>query len=259
MSPFPVAVLAAMLTTPMLGAAEMPGIMLHAERFAGNAKVVQDEMAFGGKAVRGTRWYYFCQQVPFPQGDGEYHVYLRAKSDFSPANPIQLGTLQDGKLKILAAVPAPAPGRWTWMKFAPLQAKAVGNWFCIHGGGQDASQWTMLDGIVISRRASLSSEVLDQAMRAIPPQAGILTAPRASTPPILDGRLDDACYQAAAEAFPFVRLGQPRFAEAQTRVSAAWDATNLYIAARMDDPVLDPMANRLGDFRKTLTVLGTGR
>ncbi|MBM4045962.1 MAG: hypothetical protein FJ279_12665 [Planctomycetes bacterium] len=234
------------------GLAALPGTLFHAERFVGNAQIVQDDTAFGGKAVRGTRWYYFCQQVPFPQGAGEYHVYLRTKSDGTD-NPIQLGTMQQGNLEILAAAPSPPPGRWKWIKFSPVQAKTVGPFFVIHGGGQVPSQWTMLDGIVITRQASLAAETLDRAMRTTPPHLGILTAPRAAAPPVIDGVLNDACYQLAPEAFPFVRLGQPRFAEAQTRVSAVWDDTNLYIAAQMDDQILNPVANRLGDFRRSVT------
>ncbi len=236
---------------PALGAAELPGIMFHAERFSSNAPVVQDETAYGGKAVRGTRWYFFCRDVPFPQGDGEYHVYVRAKSEGAD-NPIHLGTFQQEKLKIVAALPPPPPGKWTWVRFAPLSAGAVGSRFAMHGGGQNHSQWTMLDGIVIARSPSLSPETLDQAMRATPEPAGILAAPRLAAPPVIDGLLDDACYAQAPEAFPFARLGQPRFAAAQTRVSALWDDTNLYIAAQLHDPVLDPAGNRLGDFRKTV-------
>ena len=90
-------------TSVLLSApAQLPGTFFHAERFAANAKVVDDPTALGGKAVRGTRWYYFCRQVPFPQGDGDYRVWLRVKTE-GPDNPIQLGRLQDKNLTILAA------------------------------------------------------------------------------------------------------------------------------------------------------------
>lgn len=235
-----VSALAAGLVAAAMGA-ELPGTLLHAEQFVGNAKVVVDPGALGGKAVRGTRWYYFCRQVPFPQGDGDYYVWLRLKTEGTD-NPIHAGALQDKKLTVLATAPAPAPERWTWVRLGPLQAKRVGPWLAIHGGGQAASQWTMLDGILITRRASIAPDELDAAAAALPAKAGVVAAARA-------GR-ERGRYELSGEAFPFLRAGQARLAQAQTRVSAAWDADNLYISARLDEPVLDPAANRRGDFRQ---------
>jgi hypothetical protein len=241
----------ALLASPVVQAAELPGILFHAEHFVGNAKVVEDPTALGGKAVRGTRWYYFCQDVPFPQGGGKYHVYLRVKSEGTD-NPVQLTVVREGKLKVVASVASPPAGRWTWVEFAPLDAKTVGPRFAVHGGGQAAAQWTLLDGLVIARRSGISSQTLDDAFQALPSQAGLLVAPRTDVPPIVDGVVDDACYRSAPPAFPFVRLGQPRFAQSQTRVWAACDDAKLYLAARLLEPALDVAANRRGDFRPTI-------
>ena len=64
-----------------------------------------------------------------------------------------------------------------------------------------------------------------------------VTAVRADAPPVIDGRLDDALWQAAPAADGFVqsdpREGQP--ATEQTQVHVAYDDAYLYIAARCLD------------------------
>lgn len=242
--------LIAWLSASGASAVELPGVLLHAADFVGNATLLDDETALEGQALRGSRWYYFCREVPFPQGDGAYHVYVRLKSE-GVENRIGLVRIgDDNKPEVLATVALPKPGAWTWVKFAPVEAKTVGPRFALHCTGQDKSQWILLDGIVISREPELSAATLDEAFRAMPSTAGLLVAPRTATPPTIDGKLDDACYQSAVAAFPFVELGRPRFVPAQTQVWAAWDADRLYLAARMNEPILDPAANRRGDFQQ---------
>ncbi len=63
-------------------------------------------------------------------------------------------------------------------------------------------------------------------------------APRVSTPIRIDGKLDDAAWQAAAWTDSFVDIegnskSKPRF---RTRAKIAWDDTHLYIAAEMEEP-----------------------
>lgn len=235
-----------------LSSAQFPGLVFHAAQFAGNGKVIDNASAFGGKAVRGTRWYCFCREVPFPQGDGVYHVYLRAKSE-GPDNPLELARIDEGRYTVLASRPSPPPGQWTWLEFAPLSAKAAGPWLAVHGGGQNAAQWTQVDGIVISRTAGLPEATLDEAAHALPPETGLLAAPWIQPPPVIDGLVEDACYRSPPEAYHLTRLGEPRFAQAQARIWTARDGSNLYVAAQLDEPLLDPRANRLGDFQKTVT------
>jgi hypothetical protein len=64
------------------------------------------------------------------------------------------------------------------------------------------------------------------------------TCPRAAAPPIIDGRLDDAAWQAAPWTAYFVDIQgasqpNPRF---QTRVKMLWDDDYLYIAAELQEP-----------------------
>ena len=54
--------------------------------------------------------------------------------------------------------------------------------------------------------------------------------------PQLDGRLDDACWQAAAVTEPFLSLGTHKPAPIQTRVRVAYDRAALYVAIDADEP-----------------------
>jgi hypothetical protein len=63
-------------------------------------------------------------------------------------------------------------------------------------------------------------------------------AVRASPPPRIDGRLDDAAWLAASWSEPFVdiegdRRPRPRF---DTRVKMVWDADHFYVGAELRDP-----------------------
>lgn len=63
-------------------------------------------------------------------------------------------------------------------------------------------------------------------------------APRTAQPPVIDGKLDDACWQAAPWTADFVdiegdRKPRPAF---RTQARIAWDHRYLYIAARLEEP-----------------------
>ncbi len=80
---------------------------------------------------------------------------------------------------------------------------------------------------------------------AVAAQPSLLTAYYADTPPLIDGQLDDTCWQGASAATPFVRatgLGQP---EEQTIVRMCWDERNLYLGIRANESYLEPRLNML--------------
>ncbi|NMA41026.1 MAG: hypothetical protein GX937_12720 [Lentisphaerae bacterium] len=69
----------------------------------------------------------------------------------------------------------------------------------------------------------------------------VLTAAvRTATPPEIDGRLNDACWEEAAVADDFVLFGGRGYATVKTEARVLWDANNLYIGMRCFDanPVL---------------------
>lgn len=65
------------------------------------------------------------------------------------------------------------------------------------------------------------------------------SAPRVSTPPVIDGKLDDAAWQGAAWTEEFVDIQgkvAPRQPWFSTRAKLAWDDEALYVAATMEEP-----------------------
>ena len=65
-------------------------------------------------------------------------------------------------------------------------------------------------------------------------------APRAESPPAIDGILDDPAWQAAPWTAPFIDIrGEDRPApQWDTRAKIAWDDAHLYIAAELEEPHL---------------------
>lgn len=60
--------------------------------------------------------------------------------------------------------------------------------------------------------------------------------PRFGQPPVLDGNLDDACWQTASRLTPFILYDSPKPATQQTVGMVARDAKNLYIALECREP-----------------------
>ncbi len=66
-----------------------------------------------------------------------------------------------------------------------------------------------------------------------------VTAPRCHVAPVLDGRLDDACWAAGKWSTGFQLLGEPgRQAPAQTRFQFCSDGRRLFLAVRAEEPNL---------------------
>lgn len=62
------------------------------------------------------------------------------------------------------------------------------------------------------------------------------TAYRVSAPPTIDGRLDDACWQAAPRSPRFTDLISGRRAIHDTRAAVLWDDENLYVGFWVEEP-----------------------
>ncbi len=73
---------------------------------------------------------------------------------------------------------------------------------------------------------------------AIPFAPQTYTCVKTSTPPTIDGRLDDAVWQYAAPTAPFADITDGRPVRLETRAMMAWDDHAFYVAARMEEPDL---------------------
>lgn len=66
----------------------------------------------------------------------------------------------------------------------------------------------------------------------------VYRAPRATTPPNLDGRLDDEAWTDAPPTEPFVHTVNGEPGDPHTTARVAWDATHLYVAFEVSDGYL---------------------
>ncbi|HJN15175.1 MAG TPA: hypothetical protein QGH10_06790, partial [Armatimonadota bacterium] len=73
----------------------------------------------------------------------------------------------------------------------------------------------------------------------------VLTIYHTSEPPVLDGALDDACWQAASVASHFISAQKDRLPEEQTQARACWDDENLYLGIEAFEGMLEPKLNML--------------
>ncbi len=64
------------------------------------------------------------------------------------------------------------------------------------------------------------------------------TAQRAAAPPVIDGRLDDPVWQAAARSPRFVDLISGRETLHSTQAAVTWDHENLYVAYWIEEPLV---------------------
>lgn len=82
----------------------------------------------------------------------------------------------------------------------------------------------------------------------------LLPIARLSAAPVIDGKLDDAVWQEAPEAAPFVKIGKTRFTEfaaEATTVKVGYDGQNLYAAFRCAQRCLEPLRNTIEQFKMT--------
>ncbi|MBR7144260.1 MAG: hypothetical protein IKD10_04895 [Lentisphaeria bacterium] len=78
---------------------------------------------------------------------------------------------------------------------------------------------------------------------------GVVAVGKASGKVVIDGKLDDPAWQNSISLTPFILQKQNRFATEQTVAKLLWDEENLYVAFRCYDRALDPVNNRMPDFK----------
>jgi len=78
-------------------------------------------------------------------------------------------------------------------------------------------------------------------------------ASRTSTPPKIDGGMDDDCWQQSLQLPPFLLSHGVETATEQTWARLAWDEDNLYIFLECFESVLDPILQQQAAFKATQT------
>ncbi|MBU0714316.1 MAG: hypothetical protein KJ964_03035, partial [Verrucomicrobia bacterium] len=91
----------------------------------------------------------------------------------------------------------------------------------------------------------------DFAMAA--PLPGLIAAGETPAAPVIDGKLDDACWQNAIEIAPFINADtSDKKALEQTKAYICYDRNNLYVAFHCAQGCLDPAQNQLQAFKKDI-------
>lgn len=81
--------------------------------------------------------------------------------------------------------------------------------------------------------------------------APLVTAYRTPTAPVLDGKLDDACWQAASVCGPFLPADGSAL-DARSQAYVCWDAEHLYVAFECFDRYLEPALQQMDRVRATV-------
>ncbi|MDY0169764.1 MAG: hypothetical protein RBS80_24685 [Thermoguttaceae bacterium] len=232
--------------------AEVGPWLLEAEDYAVNrATVAKDPDASGGAVCRAGRWLSLGG-FPFPRTSRPVTVYAKVQSAHGN-DSFRLMTTQGGQKQTLHAVAAERPNEWQWLAFGPLTAGEVGDSFVFEllredGTVGDAS----VDCLVISTRTDLSGEEL-AAAAPLAAQGPLAVVARTETPPILDGKADDACWRHTVALRGFLGVGGTFPAQAETTVRLCYDATHLYAFFQCDEPILNVAQQRRHEFLATVT------
>ena len=91
-------------------------------------------------------------------------------------------------------------------------------------------------------------EILPEAKQ----NTAFIPAGAITVPPVIDGVLDDECWQRTLAVSPFEKIGKYRFTNfvfEQTQVRIAYDKNNLYLGFTCLQNCLEPLRNALDDFR----------
>ena len=79
-----------------------------------------------------------------------------------------------------------------------------------------------------------------------------LVCNRAVTPPVIDGKLDDACWEEAIVAGNYLLSGGRGLANQRTQSRVAYDGKYIYFACLCKERCLDPALNQLDKFKATI-------
>lgn len=197
--------------------------------------------------------YILLSGIPTPRTSRPLFVYARVNMPDSDAYCAVRGQTETGSQRLNTMSPE-VTGEWTWITGEPVAAASVGDIVRLQGhGAKEASGKIAIDRVAVSTQGDLSDEALDAARVVYLKNAPAFTAVRADSPPQLDGKADDACWEYAPVLSNFAR--QSTFAPAAhaSQMQFAWDSQYLYWYFRGEEPVLRPEMNKLHEFKKEVT------
>ncbi|NLC56665.1 MAG: hypothetical protein GX774_07515 [Armatimonadetes bacterium] len=225
---------------------------LEAEAFIPHPAAVTDEpQASAGQALRDAR-HVIAAGMPFPRTRHPVTVYARVWTSHAE-DRFALLTWQGGVRQAMRTARPRAQQRWEWIAFPPVVAGEVGDDFGVCSQREAAARGDVrLDCVVLATTEGLSAEQL-AAAPALLDARPLAQVNRLATPPVIDGRPDDPCWQQTVACTGFMGLGTTTAADAPTTVRLGYDATHLYALFACQEPVLSTAQQRRHEFIARVT------
>jgi hypothetical protein len=198
-----------------------------------HGRVVKIADASGGAAMWGKRWYEVTR-VPTPLTSRPLHYYLRIRCNTQKAITV---SLRNG-YQTVAQAESQGAETWKWLRIGPVDAAAAYPAVTVQYG-TDPETEILLDRVVISTSPELGN--LDEAVNAIPVSGRVRI-----------GRGDEATPQNSIAVGPFMLNQTKKLATEQTTVRFAYNATHLFATFHCLESALDPVENRLHEFKNTV-------
>ncbi len=236
------------LDVPPLKDVPVPPVRFEAENWISPDWRGMDEAA-SGQAGAADRYWFRTQLIPFPQTSQPVDICARVNA-FS-GDKLRVETCNGGSRQTLAEQVIKQDG-WQWVRFTGFSAAEMGESFAIYQiRPERGREQTLLDSIVLTTEPELSEAELD----ALPAyqQRPFAAVGRAVSGPVIDGQGDDAAWQQATTLQPFLSGLEGAAPQAATEAQIMWDDDNLYVRFHCAEPLLDPVNNRVNDFRKRYT------
>ena len=201
-------------------------------------KFAEDKNASGGMVTWGTRWYRLAE-VPLPMNKQPVYMYIYAKTADNKKQYFMLSSRKRNYNK----THLPFANKWCWIKLGPMRYNGFP--VSIRPGGT-AGIKSYLDGFVMSRSSQLTDAQLNEIKNAA--CNGKIAIGKCAKAPLVDGKLNDACWKRTITVSPFLLNRSSEFAKEQTRAYLTYDDKNIYVGFRCEAIVLDPKQNRLHEF-----------
>ena len=235
---------------------------LEAEDFNGNGYINNDASCGSGKIVTGKTWYEMVKNIPIPDSSRQLYCFARVRT----ALPAYWFLAYDTK-KPFGWFQTPGENKWVWVCIGQFKKDAKNQGimprvFLQKPRGSSAQTTDgAIDAIVFSdtndpavaeelfRQSTVKKpEVSSAADNARAAELAALqrfyTVKEVSSPPKVDGNIDDAAYRDAPEAADFILLGGRKLAGEKTVVKAVWYKDSIYIAAKLYESRM-PLLRRL--------------
>jgi len=206
-----------------------------------------DNSALGGKAVVCNAYSRF-EGIPFPRTNRVASIYVRIKPG-SEKEAYRLYTVFPGQKQIIASINPTKSGAWQWLRFPNVSSGEVGDTFNLeYAPDSSITQDTAyIDSVVVSTQDNLTDSNLDNSPLLLP-ERPFTTVAKCPEPPVIDGKGDDLCWKNTVACTDFLRVNSESRADGQTSVRLCYDDKNLYALFVCNEPILNPVLQRVHEF-----------